>query len=131
MHVLCQRKDDGICSQCGEPLSPRLRRTCRARTPQADYDVFPAQPQLLGDRIEKALIAIGIPKERWAAFFAKHGEPPNCSGCDKRQEKINAAHQYLLDLTNEFGQKAADAVGQFWRILRPKPRPVFDNKAQT
>lgn len=71
---------------------------------------------LLGDRIELALIGIGLTKERWAAFRQQFGEPPgaDCEGCEQRQTDLNAADLYMRNAYAELGSAATAAISKFW-----------------
>lgn len=71
---------------------------------------------LLGDRIELALISIGLPKERWAGFVERFGGPPgaDCVGCDQRQEDINAADLWMRHAYAELGSAATAAISKIW-----------------
>lgn len=56
----------------------------------------------LGDRVEAALTAVGVTKERWISLKKALGLPPTCS-CDSRK-------LYLDRLGDEVGEKAKAAV---------------------
>lgn len=56
----------------------------------------------LGDRVESALTAVGVTKERWVAFKEKFGMLPTCN-CESRQRALN-------QLGDELGDKAKAAV---------------------
>jgi hypothetical protein len=53
----------------------------------------------LGDRVESALTAVGVTKERWQGVRAAVGLPPGCN-CNARKQWINK-----LDERLELGEK--------------------------
>ena len=133
LKLLCQPGEDGNCSQCGHPLPVSMRRPCRGDGPPLIVDprarptssstsrgkrkrhwASAKPPRLLGDRIADALTAIGITKEKWAAFVGEEGQPPGCSSCNKRQQKLNDADAYMRKLKDRFGEAAAEAVSKVW-----------------
>jgi hypothetical protein len=120
--TLCQRGDDGNCTQCGQPIRERLRRTCQPGVVIAHPRTVRQVP-LLGDRIEAALTSIGITKERWGEFTKKH-KIPGCGGCDKRQSDLNAIDEWFRNAATELGSAAVEAISKIWMPIRLKKKPA-------
>lgn len=109
--IVCQEKD-GVCTQCGFKIEPRMRRTCAkggAAHPSTAYvkpkeDYLSAQIEMygLGNLVESALESCGVTKDRWIAFKTKVGLPSTCN-CTRKKE-------YLNQLGREFGEAAHQAV---------------------
>lgn len=77
-------------SQCG---------TCQLRTlTNGDCDRFPARSGFklrLGDKVEAALKAVGVTKERVSKWL---GRPCNC---DERKQKLNQLSEWAQNATKE------------------------------
>ena len=102
------------CLRCGYVLKHDYEKV-----PYRECQGQPTGAVLLGDRIEAALMAAGVTKARWGAFTSSFGHPPTpgCSGCDKRQQLINDADQYMRDVVANLGEKAAGALSKAWGAL--------------
>lgn len=86
---------------------------------------------LLGDRIEAAILSVGVTKERYIAFKVAFGGVPECY-CDGRKEDLNAADAWLRSVSAELGSAASNAISKFWSPIRlkkpaePPPTEQFD-----
>lgn len=99
-----------LCHSC--PDNPQLNNTVYLT------DTIAAnQHSGLGDRIESALTAAGITKERWKAFKGAMGLPRTCN-CDARKEYINK-------LGEQLGEAAKSAVDALFKPV-PFSKPTLD-----
>ena len=118
------QKNNGVeCQDCGEWRPFARARNCSATHTPTVYLTDTSQGGL-GDRIETALTAVGVTKERWGTLKGLIGLPNTCR-CAERQIWLN-------QLGEQLGDAAKSAVESLW----PKPEisiPLgkrLDNKPQ-
>ena len=83
----------------GKAKEPRRIPTTRTGTAAA----VPTGPGR-GDRVETALTAIGVTKERWSSFKSAFGLGPTCN-CEARKDWLN-------QVGDQLGDAAKDAVSK-------------------